>query len=192
MESAEERRERLKRLREDATANDGQRTGQSKEDATASKAETGHHQHIPTISFRNYKPRDKSIASQTVRIPAWYIQGGGNSAHSMLHVALRWLFVSSNDCCLFAGCTSNSLYVFQVPAAKPRALDAPKLSQQSDGEDRKSAIDAYAPKKPHLDLKKDVSKSLRKLERATQRAIDELLVELHMQKGQATADGSEV
>lgn len=74
-----------------------------------------------------------------------------------------------------------------MPAAKPRALDAPKPTGRLDGADKQSAIDSYAPKKPHLDLKKDVAKSLRKLERATQRAIDELYLELQLQEGQAIA-----
>lgn len=70
----------------------------------------------------------------------------------------------------------------QVPAAQPRDLD--KVTVAADGEPNQTAIDAYAPKKPHLDLKRDAAKSLQKLDRATQRAIDELRVELELQQGQ--------
>lgn len=75
----------------------------------------------------------------------------------------------------------------QIPAAKPRALDEPAPAPAQEAE--QTAIDAYAPKKPHLDLKRDAARSLRKLERATQRAIDELRVELQLQEGQEAAGG---
>jgi len=56
--------------------------------------------------------------------------------------------------------------------------------------DDQTAINAFAPKKPHQDLKRDVAKALRKLDRQTQRAIDELRVELELQDAPAEADGS--
>lgn len=77
----------------------------------------------------------------------------------------------------------------QVPAAQPRDLD--RVTIAADAEPNQSAIDAYAPKKPHLDLKRDAAKSLRKLERATQRAIDELRVELELQQGQVLGEGGD-
>lgn len=43
---------------------------------------------------------------------------------------------------------------------------------------QQDVIEAYAPKKPHLDLKRDVAKRLAKLERKTQQAIWELAQEL--------------
>lgn len=70
----------------------------------------------------------------------------------------------------------------QKEASKPRELDAPASSTLADViKDDQTAIDAFAPKKPHMDLKRDVSKSLRKLERGTALAIDELRVELELQ-----------
>lgn len=82
----------------------------------------------------------------------------------------------------------------QVAAAKPRALDAATIKPaEPSSQPNETAIDAYAPKRPHMDLKRDAAKSLRKLERATQRAIDELRVELELQDGAAIpADGQVV
>lgn len=69
----------------------------------------------------------------------------------------------------------------QKDASKPRELDAPASSTLADViKDDQTAIQAFAPKKPHMDLKRDVAKSLRKLERATAQAIDELRVELEL------------
>lgn len=71
----------------------------------------------------------------------------------------------------------------QKEASKPRELDAPAASTLAEAiKDDQSAIDAFAPKKPHMDLKRDVAKSLRKLERRTAQAIDELRVELELQE----------
>lgn len=70
----------------------------------------------------------------------------------------------------------------QKEAAKPRELDVPTRSTLAEViKDDQTAIDAFAPKKPHMDLKRDVAKALRKLERQTQRAIDELRVEVELQ-----------
>lgn len=70
--------------------------------------------------------------------------------------------------------------VMQVPAAKSRHLDAPDMT--APRVDRVAAVDEYAPKKPHLDLKRDIAKKLHKLDRETQRAIDELGAELALQQ----------
>ena len=78
-----------------------------------------------------------------------------------------------------------------MAAAKPRALDAAAVAADVDAAPQQTAIDAYAPKKPHMDLKRDAAKSLRKLERVTQRAIDEMRVELELQKGAALPAGDE-
>lgn len=72
----------------------------------------------------------------------------------------------------------------QVPAAKARALDTVTVAPD-DPAAKQTAIDAYAPKKPHMDLKRDAARSLRKLDRETQRAIDELRVEVELQQGDA-------
>lgn len=70
----------------------------------------------------------------------------------------------------------------QKEAAKPRELDAPKPSTLAEvTKDDQTAIDAFAPKKPHQDLKRDIAKAMRRLERQTQRAIDDLKVELELQ-----------
>jgi hypothetical protein len=74
------------------------------------------------------------------------------------------------------------LVLVQKEASKPRELDAPAPSTLVEAiKDDQTAIDAFAPKKPHLDLKRDVAKALRKLERQTQRAIDDLRIELELQ-----------
>ena len=78
-----------------------------------------------------------------------------------------------------------------MAAAKPRALDAAAVAVDTATAPQQTAIDAYAPKKPHMDLKRDAAKSLRKLERATQRAIDEMRVELELQEGAALPAGDE-
>lgn len=77
----------------------------------------------------------------------------------------------------------------QKEAAKPRELDAPKPSALAEvTKDDQTAIDAFAPKKPHVDLKRDIGKALRKLERQTQRAVDELRIELELQDAPDAAD----
>lgn len=77
----------------------------------------------------------------------------------------------------------------QKEAAKPRELDAPKPSALAQvTKDDQTAIDAFAPKKPHLDLKRDVAKALRKLQRQTQHAIDDLRVELELQGAPEAAE----
>ena len=81
--------------------------------------------------------------------------------------------------------TAHTRFCVQVAAAKPRPLDAAKPAPLPEPAQQRTAIDEYAPKKPHADLKRDASKSLRKLERATQRAIDELRVELELEQGSA-------
>lgn len=61
MEGAEERRERLKRLREEA-----QPAGeQAKQPANTPEAS----EKTPSVKFRNYKPRDEKMAAETVRCP---------------------------------------------------------------------------------------------------------------------------
>jgi hypothetical protein len=69
----------------------------------------------------------------------------------------------------------------------PRDLDTATITPATEEQDHQTAIDAYAPKKPHLDLKRDASTAMRKLQRATQQAIDELRVELELQEGEAVA-----
>lgn len=152
-ESADEQRQRLKRLREEAAGqghkNDGETT-------TAAKAKE-----FSGLSFRNYKPRNEVIGATKV-------------------------FLSI--CCLAACgvCCSPSKrqsFVLQKEASKPRELDAPAASTLAEAiKDDQTAIDAFAPKRPHMDLKRDVGKSLRKLERRAAQAIDELRVELEMQE----------
>ena len=78
----------------------------------------------------------------------------------------------------------------QVPAAKPQALPPATITPATDAAAQHTALDAFAPKKPHLDLQRDASKALRKLERATQRAIDELRVEVELQEGHALAEAA--
>lgn len=67
--------------------------------------------------------------------------------------------------------------MLQVPAAKAPELDAPTTEADAPMT-QQDVIEAYAPKKPHLDLKRDVAKRLAKLERKTQQAIWELAQEL--------------
>jgi hypothetical protein len=77
----------------------------------------------------------------------------------------------------------------QKEASKPRELDKPAASTLADVlKDDRTAIQAFAPKKPHMDLKRDVAKSLRKLEHATAEAIYELKVELEMQENELPGD----
>lgn len=68
MESAEERRERLKRLREEASA--------PKDAVPAQSAAPDEPRTMPSVQFRNYKPRDEKFSDKTVRF------GGHASAAS--------------------------------------------------------------------------------------------------------------
>lgn len=72
----------------------------------------------------------------------------------------------------------------RVEAAKARPLDEP-AAEGGAPRTQQEIIESYAPKKPHLDLKRDAAKRLRRLERATQRAIDELRVEVELEEGGA-------
>lgn len=77
--------------------------------------------------------------------------------------------------------TLMEVLCLQKEASKPRELDAPSSSTLIEAiKDDQTALDAFAPKKPHMDLKRDVARSLKRLERSTARAIDELRVELEL------------
>lgn len=63
-ESAEERRQRLKRLREDAQGHGHQNDGEVAKPDNASK--------FSDLSFRNYKPRNEVIGVRKVRCICFY------------------------------------------------------------------------------------------------------------------------
>ena len=154
-ESAEERRQRLKRLREEAA---GQGHKNDSEATTAAKAKE-----FSDLSFRNYKPRNEVIGARKVLLSICCLAACG----------VCWSPGKRSGCLL------------QKEASKPRELDAPAASTLAEAiKDDQSAIDAFAPKKPHMDLKRDVGRQLRKLDRRTAQAIDELRVELEMQEAE--------
>lgn len=143
----------------------------------------------PSLSFRNYVPKDASLdASSSARTPPQPEGGGGGGGGSGRQSTKRQktsdLSKSKDD-----GSASHSSSSSLAPPKKSSALEAAlaktsRESREAAGQNV-GAIGGWAhhvttpvsTKKVNWDLKRDIRQKMDKLERRTQRAIVELLRE---------------
>lgn len=169
--ASDERRERLKRLREEAAAagaidegkeetrggDDVGASGDSGKTTTTTTAATAADDDAPVLRFRNYAPTDKKIQASSVVVQA------ALAPDAALPDAVAVPEKGDLLATVGAGATFTS--------------SAKQQQQQRTAEEDAALLAAVAPKKPAWDLKRDIAPKLAKLERRTRRAIVELVRE---------------
>jgi len=176
--AGDERRERLKRLREEASAagaveeekgggDDGDAAGKA---ATAKATATGAPNKpeeeandepdadAPVLRFRNYAPTDKKIEAASLTVPA------ALAPDAALPDAVAVPEKGDLLATVGAGAT------FAPSSSKQQ-------QHQRTAEEDAALLAAVAPKKPAWDLKRDIAPKLARLEKRTRRAIVELVRE---------------
>ena len=178
--AGDERRERLKRLREEAAAagavdeekgattrGDGNSAGAGKTTSTAPSADEGNDEDddAPVLRFRNYAPTDKRIQASSVAVPA------ALAPDAALPAAVAVLEKGDLLATVGAGAT------FGPSSSTSATTSSSSKQQQRTAEEDAALLAAVAPKKPAWDLKRDIAPKLAKLERRTRRVIVELVRE---------------
>lgn len=173
--ASDERRERLKRLREEAAeagaideekggtrggvdvdASGGDGDGKTTTTATTAAAVDNNDADAPVLRFRNYAPTDKKIEANSVIVQA------AVAPDAALPDAVAVPDKGDLLATVGAGATFTS---------------SGKQQQQRTAEEDAALLAAVAPKKPAWDLKRDIAPKLAKLEKRTRRAIVELVRE---------------
>ena len=163
MESAAERKARLKALRA-AAEEDGVVPARAAEDECAPRVPQSRrfaHAFVtdarcparrPPLKFRNYVPKDQELREAKARARA------GEHTHAVLH---------------HRSAERLTLQISEAHAPEPEepAVEAAAEEEEDVGE----VLLSVQPKKANWDLRRDVAKKLEKLDKRTQRAMIELM-----------------